>query len=122
MEMFFSGCDEEVLLGDNPPEKIAFQVIIDYETFLHRDIFGVIPSDSLVQESDPILSFPEAMEIAKEVASEVGQKFSDSKIVDIEDDGTDWADGFLFLVTDSVNEIIAGIAVETLDYREETIH
>lgn len=114
--------DQQKVFGDSPPEKVFFQVVIDYETFLHREIAGVIPEDEWVRESEPIANFPEALETAHEVALKVGEKFSDSRVVEVDDDELEQADGFLFFVMDEEDLIIAGITVETVDYREETIH
>ena len=109
---------EENLLGNDPPEKIFFQVYIKYNP--KNELNNHIDRDSLVMESDTIANYPKAYEIAEDKAMDIHEKNENSNIVFL-DDGEIY-DEYLIVVTDGNGEEIARLGIQGTDYRNNTIH
>lgn len=120
--MYAGTSDDERIYSDSPPPRVFFKVVIDYRSFLHREIIGVIPDDSMLVESDYIMTYNSAMDAALEVADGVKDKFEDSRVVEVDEGQIAEGVEYLYFVVDEDDAAIAGIAVETCDYRDDTIH
>ncbi len=104
--------------------KIFFQVVIDY----NRDLIkSMVPEEHSVKidsmgpmESNPLSSYDEADEMAKDTIEKIQSKFPGSSVKQLEPEEQE--DEYHLWISNDEGDHIAKVGVIAIDYSEATIH
>lgn len=106
-----------ILFGDHPPNGMYFTVRVEYNAT--NPIFeGQMPMGSLL-ESDPIRSFPDAMEASDKITNSLLDKFGIGEVTQVD---PMQHEGYHAYIHDPQHEMLARVGIETYDHRNETFH
>ena len=106
------------IFSDNPPAKIYFSILIEYNKDNPLVLMKVI-ADEIYEEFSPIATYPEATMLAYEVAKKIIRTFKRSKMEILPLDNCEGH--FNIRIVGSNNQVIAKLGVIMEDYRHEAI-
>ena len=117
--MFDTDLVNNDVFSDSPPEKVFFQIVMEYDKE-HEEVKQSIPEDSMSLESEPLTTYPYALEVAEEIAEKISKEFPSSCVAE-PDDEDDSEEGHFFVVDQEGNEL-AKVSVYIIDLRRVTFH
>ena len=118
----------EHILNHESPEKVFFQVIVDFsqEFVLSSapkppvEMIESLPYDNSSFESAALNSYPKAEKLIEDMLSKICSKFPGSMITELTLDQQ--SDEYHLCIRDESGEEIAKLGIIAIDYRDVTIH
>lgn len=107
-----------IMFGDYPPKGVYFTVVVEYN---HTNpIFnGEMPAGSGLM-SNPVESFPKAMDLTDKLAKEMNEdRFPDSIVRQLDPEESN---GYHMVLVDKNEDMLACFKIDTHDHRDETLH
>lgn len=107
-----------IVYGTHPPKGIYFTVRVEYNH--EHPIFDGQMETGEYLVSNPIQSFPEALEASDMIARKLQKEtFTDSEVVEVDPGETN---GFHYYIVDPQHVSLACVGIDTYDHRNETFH